>query len=68
MRERENKRHWDAMGADLFYVDCLYTTDVIFQKLKDMKYLNPIKIFKISIDLLESKVRNNTIEWNNCIG
>ena len=56
------------MGADLFYVDCLYTTDVIFQKLKDMKYLNPIKIFKISIDLLESKVRNNTIEWNNCIG
>ena len=56
------------MGADLFYVDCLYTTDVIFQKLKDMKYLNPIKIFKISIYLLESKVRNNTIEWNNCIG
>ena len=27
-----------------------------------------ILIFKISVYLLESKVRNNTIEWYNCIG
>ena len=40
---------------------CLQTT-------KGRKYLNSIKIAKFSIYLLESKVRNNTIEWNNCIG
>ena len=41
------------------------TTD---KKTEGRKYLNPIKNLKISIYLLESKVRNNTIEWNNCIG
>ena len=35
------------------------TTD---KKTEGRKYLNPIKNFKISIYLLESKVRNNTIE------
>ena len=63
-RTKDSRKFWEMSNLRIFrgVLSKIYTTDVIFQKFEDMKCSKPIKILKISNYLLESKVRNNTIE------